>query len=183
MKFVRIMLVTGLAAMAAACVPKAQTPPAPKQQPSAAPRPVAPQPPPPQARADWQYAPLSPGNWLYRNQGGTAQALFGPASGAASFMVVCDRANNQVRLMRQGVTTGNVMTVRTTSGARNFPMTAQGQGQGQYGGYVGASLSNTDRFLDTIAFSRGRFAIEVPGMPVLLIPSWAEPARVIEDCR
>ena len=179
MKFVRIMLVTGLAAMAAACVPKAQTPPPPKQQPPAAPRPAAPPPPPPQARADWQYAPLSTGSWVYRNQGGTAQALFGPPSGAASFMFVCDRANNQVRLMRQGVATGNVMTVRTTSGARNFPMTAQGQPSG----YVGASLSNTDRFLDTIAFSRGRFAIEVPGMPVLLIPSWAEPARVIEDCR
>jgi hypothetical protein len=34
-----------------------------------------------------------------------------------------------------------------------------------------------------MVFSRGRFTVEVPGAPMLVIPAWPEPARVIEDCR
>jgi len=32
-------------------------------------------------------------------------------------------------------------------------------------------------------FSRGRFMVHVDGLPDLILPSWPEPAHVIEDCR
>jgi hypothetical protein len=40
-----------------------------------------------------------------------------------------------------------------------------------------------DAALDWIAFSRGRFVVAATGMPLLVLPAWPEPARVIEDCR
>lgn len=40
-----------------------------------------------------------------------------------------------------------------------------------------------DVVLDQIAYSRGRFALEAAGLPMLILPPWAEVARVIEDCR
>jgi hypothetical protein len=59
--------------------------------------------------------------------------------------------------------------VRTTSLERTLPAT----------GILGAQ----DRLLDAIAFSRGRFSVEIAGTPRLILPSWPEPARAIEDCR
>jgi hypothetical protein len=40
-----------------------------------------------------------------------------------------------------------------------------------------------ETILDAIAYSRGRFAIEVNGIRPMAIPNWAEIGRVIEDCR
>jgi len=37
--------------------------------------------------------------------------------------------------------------------------------------------------LDQIAYSRGRFAIEIAGLEPLIVPAWPEVGRVIEDCR
>jgi hypothetical protein len=48
---------------------------------------------------------------------------------------------------------------------------------------VSAALAANDPLLDAMVFSRGRFSIEVTGLPRLIIPTWPEPARVIEDCR
>ncbi len=44
-------------------------------------------------------------------------------------------------------------------------------------------LAARDAILDAMAFSRGRFAIEVAGLAPVYAPSWPEVARVIEDCR
>jgi hypothetical protein len=71
------------------------------------------------------------------------------------------------------------MTVRTSYGARNFPLSVQAEPMA----YVYTSLPASDRILDQIAFSRGRFTVEVPGQPMLVLPAWPEPARVVEDCR
>ena len=172
MRLLRIGMLAGLVAVAA-CVPRREPPPPPPQQPAPVQQP-APLPP-PVANEDWRDRPLTPGNWVYRGEGGGSTALFG-TPGAPAFAVQCDRARRQVTLTRPGNATGNVMTIRTSFGARNFPLTAQP-------GHAATSLSPSDRFLDTIAFSRGRFMVEVPGTAPLIIPAWPEPARVVEDCR
>ena len=100
--------------------------------------------------------------------------MFG-TPGADAFTVRCDRAQNRITVARSGVAGGNMMTVRTSFGARNLPIAS--------GRQPVAALPASDRFLDTIVFSRGRFTVEVPGLPMLVIPSWPEPARVVEDCR
>jgi hypothetical protein len=178
MKSVRAVLVVGSVAALVGCVPKREAPPPPpRQQPQVAPR-ATPTPPPPPA-ADWSLLPLTPGGWTYSNQGGTSQAMFGAPNSEASFIVRCDSARRQISLWREGATSGNMMTVRTSYGARNFPLSAQGEPLA----YVYTALASNDRFLDQLAFSRGRFTVEVPGMRMLVIPSWPEPARVVEDCR
>jgi hypothetical protein len=37
--------------------------------------------------------------------------------------------------------------------------------------------------LDAMVFSRGRFAISMPGSPALVVPAGTEVAHVVEDCR
>jgi hypothetical protein len=136
-----------------------------------------PPPPPPPAAADWRDVPLTPGGWHYRNEGGTSQALFGAANSEAQFLVRCDLASRRVTLSREGA--GNAMTIRTTSVARSLPVTAQAEPLA----YVSATVAASDRLLDAIAFSRGRFTVEMPGAATLFLPAWPEPARVVEDCR
>lgn len=171
-----ILLLASLAA--AACVPPAQRPPQQPPQAQPQPRPVQPVPPLPAGR-DWRDLPLTPGAWYYSSQPATTQAMFGPANSEAAFIVRCDRVRRQVTLSREGIASGNTMTVRTSSGARNLPLSVQTEPLP----YVSASLSSSDRFLDDIVFSRGRFTVEVPGTAMLVIPAWPEPARVVEDCR
>jgi hypothetical protein len=172
MRCLRILSLAGLVAVAG-CVPRAEPPPPPQPQPGPAPQPVAP----PPAPVDWSLLPLTPGGWVYSNQGAGSQALFGAAGSALHFVVRCDRASRQVVLSRAGE--GNALTIRTSFGARAFPATAQRAPLPM----VSASLPADDRFLDSMAFSRGRFTVEMPGAPMLVIPAWPEPARVIEDCR
>ncbi len=166
-----LLLLTLLVAVAA-CVPQREPPPQPQPRPTQPVRPPPPPPPPPPA--DWRDLPLTNGSWTYSSDGAGSIARFG-APGDPVFSVRCERAQNRVTIARDGMARGNVMTVRTSSGARNFPVVA--------GRQPASAVPASDRFLDTIVFSRGRFTIEVPGLPMLVIPSWPEPARVIEDCR
>jgi hypothetical protein len=168
----RTIIALTIAATAVGCVPKPEAPPAPE------PAPVAPPPTPTPAPApavDWRDIALTPGSWRYD---GARSAAFGTAGAAPLFALSCDRDNKRILLAPSGVAAGNTMTVRTSFGTRNLPLEVR-QGSAQ----LIAAVPAADRFLDEIAFSRGRFTIDVPGAAQLVLPAWAEPARVIEDCR
>lgn len=120
----------------------------------------------------WIDAPLSPGDWRYET-GAAPRALFG-LPGQPSFTVRCE--TRQIILSRAGAGNATTLLVRASSGARSLPARAAG-------GAVEASLPASDPFLDAMLFSRGRFAVEAPGLPRLIVPAWPEPARVVEDCR
>jgi hypothetical protein len=171
MKSVRSLCLIGGIAALAACVPQREPPPPPPPQPVPV-RPAPPPPPPPPA--DWRDLPLTPGGWQYRSDGAGSQAVFGPA-GRAAFAFRCDRAQNRITVTREGAASGSVMTIRTSFGARNLAVTP--------GQPITSALPVSDRFLDSMVFSRGRFTVEAAGQPMLVIPAWPEPARVIEDCR
>jgi hypothetical protein len=81
----------------------------------------------------------------------------------------------QVELVRAGAA-GTALTIRTTGAERRLAATATGDG-------LSARLAASDALLDEIVFSRGRFAVEAEGAPLLILPAWPETARVIEDCR
>ena len=168
-----VFAAAAVALMIASCAPRRPAPaPAPPPQP--APPPPAPAPPPPGPLA-WEDAPLSPGDWTYRNEGGVSVAAFG-AAGAASLIVRCE-SNRSISLTRAGVSSAaSSLTVRTSFGARRVAAATAPSG-------VTATTSATNPVLDELAFSRGRFAIEVDGAPLLIVPAWPEPARVVEDCR
>jgi hypothetical protein len=165
----RIRLIASLAAIAAAgaCAPRREPPPAPEPSPRVRQEPPPrPSPPPPPAPG-WEDAQLTPGGWALRG----AEATFGPSAGEALFTVRCDRAARRVTLTRHGSGNGPLV-VRTSTSSRSLPVAA-----------LSAGLSASDPLLDAMVFSRGRFAVEAPGLPRLVIPAWPEPARVIEDCR
>jgi hypothetical protein len=114
---------------------------------------------------------LTAGDWRFSG-GPTARADYGEES-AAAFSLRCDAPQRRILLVRTGAAAGSRITVRTTFAARVLEV-----GEG------GASmLSAADAFLDGLVSSRGRIAIEAAGLPALILPTWPEPARVVEECR
>lgn len=69
------------------------------------------------------------------------------------------------------------VNVTASSGTRNLPASFDPVTAG-----LSADLLPFDPLLDAIAFSRGRIAVGLPGTSAIVLPAWAEPARVVEDC-
>jgi hypothetical protein len=109
--------------------------------------------------------PLTPGDWSYSESPGGSVARFGPAGGEI-FSLRCDSGRRRILLNRAG--SGAALRIGTTYGqsARAAP-----------------ELAADDPLLDEMAFSRGRFTVEAEGLAPLILPTWPEPARVIDDCR
>jgi hypothetical protein len=161
-----------LATLAASCSEKRVIPP-PTPQPT--PRPLPPSPPPPVA-LDWRQAPITPGDWTWSLEGGQSVARF--AGGLLALR--CDRAAGAIVLQRAGTVAGpEPMTITTTSSTRTLAATPQPGPPPT----LAVSLTARDPLVDAMIFSRGRFAVEVPGLPPLYVPSWPEVGRVAEDCR
>ena len=159
----------------AGCVGKPMPrPPAPRPVVVARPAPTLPV---PQA-ADWRDWAVTPGDWVYRIDARGSIALFGSPGTDALLTLRCDRQTNMLYLSRQGQTPAP-LTLRTSSLARTLGV----QPTGATPPYVAIALTPRDALLDAIAFSRGRFLVEQPGMPTLVVPAWAEIGRVTEDCR
>lgn len=167
-------------ALLSACVPqpgREQVSRVPAFVPKAPPPPL---PPPPVAlAADWQDWPVTPGTWSYTRDAGGSTARYG-----TGLWLRCEMATRSVAIGRDGVVVGTpdgsaMMTLRTSYGPLQWP--AQPLRSDRRG--IEAVRSASDVGLDWIAFSRGRFTVELRGLPPLVVPNWAEAARVIEDCR
>lgn len=131
--------------------------------------------PPAPSITDWRDVPLTPGGWRYAQDAAASTASFALAPTAPLFEMRCDRARRTVELTLHGPS-GGALTITTSYSSR----TIQPHGAPDR---VTTAFAASDRFLDEIAFSRGRFTIASPGAATLILPAWAEPARVIEDCR
>ncbi|MGB3165202.1 MAG: hypothetical protein WBA68_00285, partial [Alteraurantiacibacter sp.] len=129
---------------------------------------------------NWMDAPQTTGDWRYVATGSTTRALFGEGSQGAQLSLACDLASRRVTLARAGSASGQVeMLVRTETQDRRLaaaPVTGATP-------EIAAVLSSGDTLLDAMAFSKGRFAVEVPGQGALYVPAYPEISRVIEDCR
>lgn len=169
-----LAVMLGVSALAS-CAPRPSARP-PEPEPQARPQASRPQPAPtpPPAAPGWQDAPLTGGDWSYSGQGAASAASYG-APGQPLFILRCE-PSRQMSLARVGASAGAGLTIRTSSVARTIAAAPQG-------GALVASLAASDRFLDAVAFSRGRFTVESSGTPMLILPAWPEVARVIEDCR
>jgi hypothetical protein len=117
---------------------------------------------------DWRSAPVASGSWNWRAIPGGSEAVFADARGP-QLTIRCSLASRLVGLTRTGAINGAPLVVRTSSADRTLPSSAV--------------LLARDPLLDAIAFSRGRFAVEVAGAPRLIVPAWPEAARAVEDCR
>lgn len=156
----------------AACTAVPQAPiPAPAPIPRPQPRPVLP----PPAPSTWMDYPQTPGDWSYRAVPGGSQATFDGV-----FTLTCDVPSRRITLARSAASPQpTTMHVLTEATQRTLPALP--------GGGIAltavATLAASDPLLDAMAFSRGRFAVESPGVATLYLPSWPEVSRVIEDCR
>jgi hypothetical protein len=113
---------------------------------------------------------LTPGDWRFASAP-AAEATFGEGP-ASAFSMRCDAALRRILLVRSDAP-GRNLTIRTTFGARQLPA---GEGGA-------AALPAADSFLDGMVSSRGHFAVEAAGAPTIILPTWPEPARVVEECR
>ena len=166
----------------AACIPRAPEPtPAPPTDRPTLPPVATPAPTPAPTAAPstgWMDAPQTPGDWSYGRVDGGALARFG--AGPPVFGIGCMAGSSRVVLLRYGVaaSTDTPMIVRAEMAERT--LTARPANDG---GSFSAALATRDPLLDAMAFSKGRFAIEVAAAPALYLPAWPEVTRVIEDCR
>jgi len=149
-------------------------PPPPPAKPAPPPPPAPPRPIEPPAPETWQDRPETPGNWAYAHDATGSSATYGGAN-APLFRLGCDKASRRVSLTRIGGPTG-ALKIETSYSAMSWPAQTASDG-------ATVTLGARDPFLDKIAFSRGRFTVTMGGLPDLILPAWAEPSRVIEDCR
>ncbi|MDP3907048.1 hypothetical protein [Novosphingobium sp.] len=159
----------------------APPPPAAVPLPAAAPPAVRPAPlPAPAPVANWRDVAITPGVWRWGMADGKSTATFGPPGGTVLVRLTCEKFLREVRLARVSAGTGHVpMAVTTTTGTR--PLLSEPTVAAP--GWIVAQIRAGDPILDAIAFSRGRFALDVAGEAPLYLPSWPEIARVVEDCR
>lgn len=107
--------------------------------------------------------PLTPGGWRYAVTTTGSEARYGNV-----LAIRCIRANRTVQIERLG-SAGQPLTVATSAMTRGLS--------------AGGTIYATDKLLDAMAFSRGRFLVAGGAGPILAVPSWPEAARAIEDCR
>jgi hypothetical protein len=176
-----LLLTLPLALTACSSNPEPQQAPPRPTAPVATPRP-APAPPPQSLSSNWEDRPATPGDWVYRQDDRGSIALFGTQNADALFAIRCDRARRRIYLTHSGKfaegETGT-MTIRATSGLQSYAATNTGGAVS----LVGADLSPSDSHLDAMAYSRGKFIVSIKGTSDLVVPSWPEVARVVEDCR
>jgi len=91
----------------------------------------------------------------------------------------CDVENRRITLSREASAPGAGLVIRTSSMTKTLAATAPDSNST----YLTANITTTDPILDAMAFSRGRVLVEMEGQPSAILPSWAEIARVVEDCR
>jgi len=130
----------------------------------------------------WQDMPITPGEWRWSREGAVSLARFG-TPGATVLTLACRRTGGGAAVVTLAVAgtpaDGSATpTLSIHAAAMARPLAAMVQA-----GTVAVSLDARDPLLDAMAFSRGRFAVEVQGMPPLALPSWPEVGRVIDDCR
>ena len=130
------------------------------------------------AAADFGYAPVTPGSWIYRAVPGGSEASFVDGSGSARMIVGCGRVTRLVTLSRISAAPASSISIWASSATRALPSRFDANAR-----RVIAQLGASDAFLDSIVFSRGRFAVSMPGSPPLVLPAGTEIAHVVEDCR
>ena len=120
-------------------------------------------------------APLSPGNWTYA----AGEARFGTGDFGGSrpeLRLACNRATGQVGIVRAGtVPVPTQMRIRTETQDRTIEIRSF---KGDPAELLPEPIAANDPLLDAMAFSKGRFAVEVPGLPTLYIePKPPKPAK------
>ena len=118
------------------------------------------------------------GNWTYAATADGSEAVFANAAGNPQLWVHCTRATRRVNIAKPATSAAPSLNVWTSSLTRIVASSFN-----PATGRLTIDLAAADPLLDSIVSSRGRIGFTVTGQPSLVVPAWAEAARVIEDCR
>ena len=130
------------------------------------------------AQTDFTYSPIVPGTWSYRVTNTGSEARFVDSRAVMRLTVACMRTTRRVNISLPYPAAVPSLSVWTSSAVRSLAtrhLPAMQQ--------LIAEIPAYDSLLDAIVFSRGRFAVTVPGAAPLVVPAWPEAMRIIEDCR
>jgi hypothetical protein len=118
------------------------------------------------------------GNWAYAATPDGSEATFSNASGYPQLWLRCTRVTRRVSVARPASAAAPLLNFWTSSMTRGVPSSFN-----PATGRLTAELGADDPLLDALATSRGRIGFSIGNQPALVVPSWPEAARVIEDCR
>ncbi|MBH5322161.1 hypothetical protein [Aurantiacibacter sediminis] len=130
----------------------------------------------------WQDERQTPGDWSYVAEPLETLAVFGTGRtpDTVDLIIRCDLATRRVGIARSGAASGQVdMLIRTETQDRTLTATPVND----VAQLITVELSPNDSLLDAIAFSKGRFAVDVSGTQPIYVPAYPEITRVMEDCR
>ena len=131
-----------------------------------------------QGVADLATAKPIDGSWTYAATSDGSEAGFANAAGAVQLTVHCTRATRHVSIAKPASAAAPFINVWTSSLTRSVPSSFN-----PATGRLTIDFVPYDPLLDALASSRGRVGFSVGTDPALVVPAWAEAARVIEDCR
>jgi hypothetical protein len=131
-----------------------------------------------QMRPDLATATPIVGSWTYTATADGSEAAFTNASGFPQLWLHCTRATRRVSIAKPATAAAPQVSVWTSSQSRSVPASFN-----PAKGRLTIEINANDPLLDGLANSRGRLAFTVGSEPPLVVPAWAEPARVVEDCR
>jgi hypothetical protein len=121
--------------------------------------------------------PIS-GNWSYATTADGSEAAFSNASSFPQLWVHCTRSTRRVTIAKPATAAAPFLDVWTSSLTQSVAASFN-----PATGRLSIELGAFDPLLDAITSSRGRVGFSVANQPALVVPPWAEAARVIEDCR
>ena len=128
-----------------------------------------------QPSGSWIDWPITPGDWVYRQDARGSIALFGQAGADALVTLRCDRQRGRIYLARSSSQQGANFNLR--SSARLKQLTARTTAGTKP--YVAAEIMPNDPIMDALAYSRGRIALETTGELSLALPVWSEIGRIV----
>jgi hypothetical protein len=130
------------------------------------------------AIADLSTAMPVGGNWSWAQTADGSEATFSDAYSRPQLILHCTRATRRVSIAKPSAAAAPFLSIWTSSQSRNLAASFS-----PTGGRLSADLPAFDPLLDAMSTSRGRIGVTVSGSTPLVVPSWAEVGRIVEDCR
>ena len=129
-------------------------------------------------QSNLEYSSAIAGDWTYAPTTDGSQAVFANSGGQPQLTIRCTKSTRRVALLKPAPSASPSMWIWTSSQKKSLPATYDASS-----GQVSVQLGAYDSLLDAIVSSRGRVGFSTSGLEALVVPPWADIARVIEDCR
>jgi hypothetical protein len=129
-------------------------------------------------QSNLEYAEPIAGSWTYATTNDGSEATFSNTSAQPQLTIRCTRSTRRIAILKAAASASPSLWVWTSSEKMSLPATYDPSTS-----RVSADLGAYDPLLDAIASSRGRIGFSSSGLETLVVPPWADVARVIEDCR